>query len=198
MAPGGRTPGSRAVQKPQEGQQAWEKLQRLQKHQEEFPVSSASLSHSRNPLFLKLACCYLFIQGRTPPSRALQSAPHHKARLCFHILTAKAETETGLREDGLSQRWKCSQIQRRGSPITESFVGPENTLRTDSAACPEQGGGGFRPISVPGGPSAGELWLLGSGPSPKSQASWQGWLREKLACYSAQLSALQTGTVTFY
>lgn len=94
-----RTPGSRAAQKPQAGQ-ASEKLQRLQKPQEEFPVSSASLSHSRNPLFLKLlAVLYLYKAESHFPQ--LQEASCHKAQLCSHILRAKVETETGLREDGL-------------------------------------------------------------------------------------------------
>ena len=84
--------------------------------QSRAPVSlslslSLSLSRSRNPLFLKREPAAIYLYKAEPhlpgPCKAVLL---HKARLCFHSLTANSETETRLREDNLYQGWRRSRI----------------------------------------------------------------------------------------
>lgn len=63
------------------------------------------LSRSRNPLFPKRqpAATHVYKAESHLPGRC-KALLHHKARLCFCILTAASETETRPREDNLYQR----------------------------------------------------------------------------------------------
>lgn len=63
------------------------------------------LSCSRNPLFPKRqpAAMHVYKAESHLPGRC-KALLHHKARLCFYILTANWETETRPREDNLYHR----------------------------------------------------------------------------------------------
>lgn len=94
-----------------EGPRGWEKGQRLRKHQEVFGLGHQSLSHSRNPVFLKRGPAVVYLYKAEPhlPGRC-KGLLHHEARVRVHILTAKPETGTRPREDNVYPRRRHSQI----------------------------------------------------------------------------------------